>query len=354
MCSYLTRPSFADIINEQPHEVQKAECTITAGDVKASAEAITTKTLKGVCGSAEMNLALHNLEIKLYKELQEIKKMLMQLKTRNEDDSDRASTGITSTTSTTTANPIQLKELKSKESKDNRKSESREWEVRKLNNTLLTDGEDMRIFSYYWKLENFSSKITTLEEQDEESYIFTILGKPLRIKASFNHMKRNFLYLKLESAKFDLRDKFQSIVMDTSNGGGVSGKTTLFKEIPEAEHFIHKISILDQVGWLIVSLRHCILRLFLCYYANNILISHIFLRSFMLSILNFGVWFPFFISHKSKFILFAILFKFYKLIWYMWALLLLSPVLSPVKILTLTIFQSSVSFFNTISRIFYS
>lgn len=220
--------------------------------MKASAEAITTKTLKGVCGSAEMNLALHNIEIKLYGELQEIKKMLIHLKTRNEDDSDTASTGITSTssssstTTTTTANPIQLKELKSKESKDNRKPESREWEVRKLNNTLLTDGEDMKIFSYYWKLENFSSKITTLQEQDEESYIFTILGKPLRIKASFNHMKRNFLYLKLESAKFDLRDKFQSIVMDTSNGGG--GKSTLFKEIREAVHFIHKISILDQVG----------------------------------------------------------------------------------------------------------
>lgn len=211
--------------------------------MKASAEAITKKTLKGVCGSAEMNLAVHNLEVKLYGELQEIKKLLIQLKTRNEEDSDTVSAGITTTSTTTTSNPIQLRELKTKELK---KAESREWEVRKLNNTLLTDGEDMKIFSYYWKLENFSSKISNSDEQDEESYIFTILGKPLRIKASFNHMKRNFLYLKLESAKFDLRDRFQSIVMDTSNGG--SSKTTLFKEIREAIHFIHKISILDQVG----------------------------------------------------------------------------------------------------------
>lgn len=197
-----------------------------------------------------MNLAIHNLEVRLHSELQEIKKLLIQLKTRNEDDSDTASktitTSTTSTTSTTTSNPIQLKELNNKESK---KLESREWEVRKLNNTLLTDGEAMKIFSYYWKLEKFSSKISNLDEKDEESYIFTILGKPLRIKASFNHMKRNFLYLKLESAKFDLRDKFQSIVMDTSNGAGSSSRTTIFKEIRETVHFIHKISILDQVGW---------------------------------------------------------------------------------------------------------
>ncbi|KAL5290485.1 hypothetical protein ACFFRR_010072 [Megaselia abdita] len=240
LVTWLTLVSGEDI--EQPHEVQKAECSITAGDVRASAEAITTKTLKGVCSSAEMNLAVHNLEIKLYKELQEIKKLLIQLKpkTINEDDSS------TSITFTSTSNPIQLKELKNKESKVKEK-ESREWEVRKLNNTLLTDGEDMKIFSYYWKLENFSSKISNLDEQDEESYIFTILGKPLRIKASFNHMKRNFLYLKLESAKFDLRDKFQSIVMDTSNGASASNsRTTIFKEIREAIHFIHKISILDQ------------------------------------------------------------------------------------------------------------
>lgn len=34
-----------------PSEVQRAVCTVNAGEVKASAEAVTTKTLKGVCGS---------------------------------------------------------------------------------------------------------------------------------------------------------------------------------------------------------------------------------------------------------------------------------------------------------------
>lgn len=34
-----------------PSEIQKAVCTVTAGEVRASAEAVTTKKLKGVCGS---------------------------------------------------------------------------------------------------------------------------------------------------------------------------------------------------------------------------------------------------------------------------------------------------------------
>lgn len=36
-----------------PSEVQRAVCTVNAGEVKASAEAVTTKTLKGVCGSGK-------------------------------------------------------------------------------------------------------------------------------------------------------------------------------------------------------------------------------------------------------------------------------------------------------------
>lgn len=36
----------------EPSETQRAQCTITAGEVQASAEATMTKTLKGVCGSS--------------------------------------------------------------------------------------------------------------------------------------------------------------------------------------------------------------------------------------------------------------------------------------------------------------
>lgn len=47
-----TNPSDTDPeTSKLPSEVQKAVCTVTAGEVRASAEAVTTKTLKGVCGS---------------------------------------------------------------------------------------------------------------------------------------------------------------------------------------------------------------------------------------------------------------------------------------------------------------
>lgn len=41
-----------------PSEVQRAVCTVNAGDVKASAEAVTTKTLKGVCGSGTQKILI--------------------------------------------------------------------------------------------------------------------------------------------------------------------------------------------------------------------------------------------------------------------------------------------------------
>lgn len=41
-----------------PSEVQRAVCTVNAGDVKASAEAVTTKTLKGVCGSGRQKILI--------------------------------------------------------------------------------------------------------------------------------------------------------------------------------------------------------------------------------------------------------------------------------------------------------
>ena len=41
-----------------PTEYQKAECTITAGDVRATAEAKVMKSLKGVCSSGKIKL--HN------------------------------------------------------------------------------------------------------------------------------------------------------------------------------------------------------------------------------------------------------------------------------------------------------
>lgn len=37
---------------EFPHETQSAQCTITAGEVQASAQATISKKLEGVCGSS--------------------------------------------------------------------------------------------------------------------------------------------------------------------------------------------------------------------------------------------------------------------------------------------------------------
>ncbi|XP_017460596.1 PREDICTED: uncharacterized protein LOC108353916, partial [Rhagoletis zephyria] len=72
--------SISDEADEKlPSEIQKAVCTVTAGEVRASAEAVTTKKLKGVCGSAELKLAFSDLEAKLYKELQEIKTLLQYI-----------------------------------------------------------------------------------------------------------------------------------------------------------------------------------------------------------------------------------------------------------------------------------
>lgn len=41
------------LIGKPPYETQRAQCTVTAGEVQASAEASVSKTLEGVCGSGE-------------------------------------------------------------------------------------------------------------------------------------------------------------------------------------------------------------------------------------------------------------------------------------------------------------
>lgn len=72
-----------------------------------------------------------------------------------------------------------------------------------------------------------------------------ISDKPFRIKASFNNLRRDFLYLQLEYA-----------TIDSSNGNYKAsnnifldmGSSRLFKEIiDDKSSFKHKISILDKV-----------------------------------------------------------------------------------------------------------
>ncbi|XP_055856588.1 uncharacterized protein LOC129919654 [Episyrphus balteatus] len=226
--------------HDDPQEIQKAVCTVTAGEVRASAEAITTKTLQGVCGSAEMNLALRNLETKLYKELQEIKLLLKDIRYQKVGIVDTkvkpistqeflytTKTPITTPETTTIPQPLEETTIILKKTKQpNLKS-------------LITKNNPFKekTFSYYWKLENFTEHINGSTGR-VESPVFSIKGKPLRIKASFNHLRRDFLYLHLVYAVFENRDKFtNNIVLDT---GGI------FKHIDDKVLFNYKISILDQ------------------------------------------------------------------------------------------------------------
>ncbi|EDS26497.1 conserved hypothetical protein [Culex quinquefasciatus] len=61
---------------DSPYETQTAQCTITSGEVEASAQATISKTLVGVCGTEEMLASFRVLEAKLLQELQNIRAMI--------------------------------------------------------------------------------------------------------------------------------------------------------------------------------------------------------------------------------------------------------------------------------------
>ncbi|XP_053669794.1 uncharacterized protein LOC128720165 [Anopheles nili] len=59
-----------------PYETQTAQCTITSGDIEASAQASISKTLVGVCGMDDMMMAFQTLEMKLLEEMHNLRKMI--------------------------------------------------------------------------------------------------------------------------------------------------------------------------------------------------------------------------------------------------------------------------------------
>lgn len=65
-----------DATPDTPYETQTAQCTITSGEVEASAQATISKTLVGVCGTDEMLMAFRTLEAKLLLELTNIRMMI--------------------------------------------------------------------------------------------------------------------------------------------------------------------------------------------------------------------------------------------------------------------------------------
>lgn len=114
------------------------------------------------------------------------------------------------------------------------KTGPREYEIHKFNNTILS-GTDLEIFTYYWKIEQFSvklkSNISTLT-----SPMFSIAGLNLQVKASFNHLGRDYLNLQIE--QLDDGTEKSNIILKAGD---------MFKKIQSRISFNHKIAILDQV-----------------------------------------------------------------------------------------------------------
>lgn len=121
------------------------------------------------------------------------------------------------------------------------KTGPREFEIHKFNNTILS-GADLQIYTYYWKIEQFSEKLTS-NETTLTSPIFSIAGFYLQVKASFNHMYRDYFYLQLEQIDATSGMAGSSIVLSTGD---------MFKKIEAKVAFKHKIIVLDQVSAAII------------------------------------------------------------------------------------------------------
>ncbi|EDW95185.2 uncharacterized protein Dyak_GE19672 [Drosophila yakuba] len=258
-----------------PSEVQKAVCTVTAGEVRASAEAVTTKTLKGVCGSDEMNMAFRSLENKLYEELRVMKLILVHLAKANGLKLNTAlSTSLPTPPPTmrpiTAAvtqifkpieppkKPSNATNLKAEENEvapdfglkktptlknleSNANLGARETEVDKFNNTVLAD-QDVKLFTYYWKLENVTELIKAPKLATASSPIFSFKGKSLQLKCTFHHMNRELLNLQLGYGIFNPKSnpgQSNNILLEMD---GIFQNTKWTEDI----QLKHKISILDQ------------------------------------------------------------------------------------------------------------
>lgn len=184
-------------------------CTVTSGDVRASAEAFTTRELKGVCGSTEMSKAFQDLEHKLTEELFNIRNLITDLHQQfvsksSEDPSlidDSSEKPVTSAginnatppsfkfqpipianksqkTNDISKNYYQTPKLKSLLTKNSTglNLPIREQEVTKYNNTLITN-KNVKVYTYYWRMENFTQNIKNDNSLSMESPIFSIRGK---------------------------------------------------------------------------------------------------------------------------------------------------------------------------------
>lgn len=119
----------------------------------------------------------------------------------------------------------------------------RDFEIHKFNNTILS-GADLQMFTYYWKIEQMSAK---LKENDSllTSPTFSISGLNLRIRADFNHLNREFLFLQLEQVEAGANHGDDNA--DTKSSNLILKTGTLFKKVQTKVMFRHTITILNQV-----------------------------------------------------------------------------------------------------------
>lgn len=129
-------------------------------------------------------------------------------------------------------NPLLLKSLPLPP----RKNGPRDFEIYKFNNTILA-GHEIQVFTYFWKIENYTEKMRK-NSTDLFSPGFVISGFNLRLKATLNHLNRDYLYLRLEETPKNSTSSSSSVVLETGDD--------LFHEIETAKMFRHKIIVLDQ------------------------------------------------------------------------------------------------------------
>lgn len=120
---------------------------------------------------------------------------------------------------------------------DRYKTGPRAIEIHRFNNTILS-GDDLRIFTYYWRIEHFSLKLNS-NISHISSPIFTISGLHMRVKATLNNLNRDYFHLQLESVAKDALSNQINVVLQPGD---------MFKEIETKVLFKHKIAILDQVS----------------------------------------------------------------------------------------------------------
>lgn len=158
-------------------------------------------------------------------------------------------TSTSSTERTINFQPVQTKSLLSSAHptsarKYRGRTRPRELEVAKFNNTLLR-GDEIRIFSYYWRIENFQQRL-----HDHIGYIdspvFAIAGLLLQVHATLNHLNRDYLHLQLQSVPSASTKPNQTEANDYSDSNVILETGNMFRDIKTREYFRHKIVILDQ------------------------------------------------------------------------------------------------------------